>query len=104
VIGADLPFNWRKNMSDEVISSLRIGEETRVELEFFPPHNVAVGKYDIRLKISAVSNNRPVLSEDKTFTVEIGASANVFGTVLLTILIVGLVGGIVVLGARLSKK
>lgn len=104
VIGADLPFDWRKNMSDEVISSLGIGEETRVELEFSPPADIAVGKYDIRLKISAVSNNRPVLSEDKTFTVEIQASANIFGTALLTILIVGLVGGIVVLGARLSKK
>jgi uncharacterized membrane protein len=103
-IKADLPFNWRKNLSNEVISSLDIGEETRVELEFFPPSDVAVGKYDIRLKIGAVSNNQPVLSEDKNFTIEIQASANVFGTALLTILIVGLVGGIVVFGVRLSKK
>jgi len=103
-ISADLPFNWRKNLSSEVISSLDIGEETRVELEFSPPSDVAVGKYDIRLKISAVSNNQPVLSEDKNFTIEIQAYANVFGTALLTILIVGLVGGIVVFGVRLSKK
>jgi uncharacterized membrane protein len=103
-IKADLPFNWRKNLSNEVISSLDIGQETRVELEFIPPSDVAVGKYDIRLKIGAVSNNQPVLSEDKNFTVEIQASANVFGTALLTILIVGLVGGIVVFGVRLSKK
>jgi uncharacterized membrane protein len=103
-ISADLPFNWKKNLSREVISSLDIGEETRVELEFIPPADIAVGKYDIRLKINAVSNNQPVMSEDKTFTIEVRASANVFGTALLTILIVGLVGGIVVLGARLSKK
>ncbi len=103
-ISADLPFNWRKNLSNEVIPSLDIGEETRVELEFSPPSDVAVGKYDIRLKIGAVSNNQPVLSEDKNFTIEIQASANVFGTALLTILIVGLVGGIVVFGVRLSKK
>ena len=103
-INTDLPFNWRKNLSSEVISSLDIGEETRVELEFYPPSDVAVGKYDIRLEISAVSNNQPVLSEDKTLTVEIQASANIFGTALLTLLIVGLVGGIVVFGVRLSKK
>lgn len=103
-ISTDLPFNWTKKLSNEVIPSLDIGEESRVELEFIPPSDVAVGKYDIRLKVGAVSNNQPVLSEDKTFTVEIQASANIFGTALLTILIVGLVGGIVVFGVRLSKK
>lgn len=103
-ITADMPFNWTKKLSKEVIPSLGIGEEFRVELEFIPPSGVAVGKYDIRLKVGAVSNNQPVLSEDKTFTVEVQASANVFGTALLTLLIVGLVGGIVVFGVRLSKK
>jgi uncharacterized membrane protein len=103
-INTDLPFNWKRNLSSEVIPSLAIGEESRVELEFFPPSDVAVGKYDIRIKVSAASNSQPVSSEDKTFTIEIQASANVPGTVLLTVLIVGLVGGIIVFGVRLSKK
>jgi CHASE3 domain sensor protein len=51
-----------------------------------------------------LSDNVPVNAEDKTVTVEIAAETNVFGTVLLVVLILALVAGIVVLGIRLSRK
>ena len=51
-----------------------------------------------------MSGTQPVNAEDKTVTVEIKAGANVVGTVLIVLLIVGLVGGIVVFGIKLSKK
>jgi uncharacterized membrane protein len=100
----DPPLNWTKRADPAVVPSLDIGEEHRVELTFTPPGDIAVGRYEIRLRTSGLSDNRPVNAEDKTVTVEIAAGANVIGTALVVLMILGLVGGIVVFGIRLSRR
>lgn len=103
-VKVDQPLNWKKEIEPAVISTLEIGSEQQVHLRFIPPSEVSVGRYDMRLRTSGMSDNQPVNGEDKTVTVEIQAETNVFGTALLILLIVGLVGGIVVFGIRLSRK
>lgn len=103
-IETELPFDWTKGISPKIIPSLGIGEEKRVEITFTPPSNAAVGKYDARVRVRAISNNQPVNAEDKTVTLEIMQSASVAGTVILVALIISLVGGIVFFGVRISKK
>jgi len=100
----DPPLNWTKDVQPAVVPSLGIGEERRVELTFTPPRDVSVGRYEIRLRSSALSDNHPVNAEDKTATVEIATGANVTGTVLLILLIVGLAGGIVIFGIKLTRR
>jgi hypothetical protein len=56
------------------------------------------------VRTSALSDNHPVNAEDKTATVEIAAGANIPGTVLVVLLILGLVGGIVVFGIKLTRR
>ncbi len=99
-----MPLNWRKSIDPQTIPSLGVGEEALVSLNFFPPEDVSVGKYDLRVRTSAVSNNQRVNGDDKTLTVEIQASANLLGTIIVVIFIVGLVAGIVVFGVRLSRR
>jgi len=103
-VKVDLPFNWTKTVEPTVIPGLDINEERMVELTFTPPDDVAVGKYDVRVRTSGTSGSEPVVGEDKTISVEIVASANVFGTLLIVLLIVGLVTAVVVFGIRLSRK
>ena len=103
-IKVDLPLNWQKRIDPQTVLSLGVGEEALVSLDFFPSEDVSVGKYDLRVRTSAVSNNQRVNGDDKTLTVEIRASANLLGTAIVVIFIVGLVGGIVVFGVRLSKR
>ena len=100
----DLPLNWRKQVDPANIASLDINQDTTVRLTFTPPDNVSAGRYDIRVRTSGQSDGQPVDGEDKTVTVEIQPSSNLFGTLIIIILIVGLVGGIVVFGVRLSRK
>ncbi len=100
----DPPLNWTKSAIPSVIPTLDIGEERRVELTFTPPRDAAAGKYEVRLRTSALSDNRPVNAEDKTVTVEIAAGTNVVGTTVVTLLILGLVGGLVYFGVRLSRR
>jgi uncharacterized membrane protein len=100
----DPPLNWTKSVEPAVVPALGIGEERRVDLTFTPPRDVSVGRYEIRLRTSALSDNHPVNAEDKTATVEIAAGTNVIGTALLVLLIVGLVGGMVVFGIKLTRR
>jgi len=103
-IDVDLPLNWSKDITPPTISELAVGRDQQVALAFTPPENIAVGKYELRVKTTAMSDNQPVISEDKTVTIEIQATANVLGTILLVVSMVGLVGGMVVFGVRLSRR
>lgn len=98
------PLNWIKTATPAVVPSLNIGEEHRVDLSFTPPPDVAVGKYEVRLRTSALSDNRPVNAEDKTVTVEVAADSNALGTIVVVVLILGMVGGLVFFGVKLSRK
>jgi uncharacterized membrane protein len=100
----DPPLNWARSVEPAVVPTLGIGEDRRVDLTFTPPRDVSVGRYEIRLRTSALSDNHPVNAEDKTATVEITAGANVLGTALLVLLILGLVGGIVFFGIKLTRR
>jgi hypothetical protein len=103
-IKVDLPLNWSKTINPPVISELAIAQDQRIELAFTPPADIAIGKYELRIKTTAMSDNQPVIGEDKTVTIEIQAAANIIGTVLLVLAMVGLVGGMVVFGVRLSRR
>jgi hypothetical protein len=102
-IEADVPLNWTKKIDPMVIQSLDISEEKRISLEFTPPSGIATGRYEIRLRTTALSDNQPVNGEDKTITAEIQAETNVFGTLIVVLLILGVVAVIVWYGIKLSK-
>lgn len=103
-VKVDQSLNWKKEIEPAVIPSLEIGAEQQVHLRLIPPSDISVGRYDMRLRTSGMSDNQPVNAEDKTVTIEIQAEANIFGTLLIILLIVGVVGGIVVFGIRLSRR
>ncbi|MCK5126161.1 MAG: hypothetical protein KAR42_07885 [candidate division Zixibacteria bacterium] len=103
-VTVDLPLNWSKEITPQRITSLGIGQDKRFQLAFTPPEDIAAGKYEVRIRTSAMSNNQPVISEDKTVTIEIEADANVFGTIIIVLMVLGLVTGIVVFGVRLSRR
>ncbi|QQS35372.1 MAG: hypothetical protein IPM56_14130 [Ignavibacteriales bacterium] len=100
----DVPLNWLKNVSPAIIKSLEIGEEKRIELEVTPPDDIAVGRYEMRIRTTSLSDNQPVTADDKTITIEIQSEANVFGTILVVLLILGIITGIVIFGIKLSRK
>jgi hypothetical protein len=103
-VKADPPLNWVKKIEPAVITSLGIGEEKQIHIQLAPPNQISPGRYETRLRTSALSDNEPVNAEDKTVTVEVVSETSIVGTTLLALLIVGLVGGMVVFGIRLSKK
>jgi uncharacterized membrane protein len=101
---ADVPIGWTKTITPTSIPSIEIGAEARVTMSFTPPEDISPGKYEIRLRTTAMSNNQPVNALDKTVTVEIRPDSNVFGTIAIILGLIGLVGGIVMYGIRLSRR
>jgi len=100
----DLPFNWNKQIKPVYIKSLGINEEKKIYMEFIPPDDIAPGRYEVRLKTSSFSDNKPVNGEDKIMTVEVVSEANIFGTAFIVLLIIGVIGIIVFYGIKLSRK
>lgn len=100
----DAPPGWERQAEPALLPALGVGEERAVEVRVRPAPGTAPGRYELRVRTSALSDNQPVTGEDKTLTVEIRPEANTVATVLLALLLVSIVGGIVVLGIRLSRR
>jgi uncharacterized membrane protein len=100
----DAPPGWERVSDPALLPALAVGEERPVEVRVRPAPGTASGRYEVRVRTTALSDNQPVTGEDKTLTVEIRPEGNTLATVLLLILLVGVVGGIVVLGIRLSRR
>ena len=103
-IKADVPLNWTREIVPATISSLEIGEETRVKLLFTPPSDISVGKYETRIQTTGLSFGQPVTGSDKIATIEIRAETNIIATALIVMFILTIVGGVVIFGVRLSRK
>jgi len=103
-IEADPPLNWTKQVEPAIVPVLQISEEKRIDLSFTPPADVAVGRYEVRIRTSSLSDDQPISGEDKTVTIEIKPETNILGTAIIILLIVGLVLGIVIYGIRLSRR
>jgi len=100
----DAPFEWEKRIEPSIITSLDIREEQTVKLYLTPPSDVSVGRYETRMRSTGLSDSQPINAEDKTFTVQVAAQTSVIGTALILLLIIGLVGGLVFFGIKLSRK
>ncbi|RPH38093.1 hypothetical protein EHM92_00950 [bacterium] len=103
-IQTETPVNWVSTVTPDLLGSLMPGKETMVAVSLTPPPEVSVGDYEATIKTESFASNRKVESEDKKVRIHVAASANIFGTTLLVLLLVGILTGVVVFGIRLSKK
>jgi hypothetical protein len=103
-IRPDVQADWRARVIPDLIANVPIEGESRVRIVLVPPRDVAVGDYDIKLRTDALSADRRVDTEDKTVRVHVAQPANWVGTLALVVLLVGLVGGIVWFGLRLTRR
>ena len=103
-IDVDLPLNWTHSVDPKNIDRLNVSEEKRSIVNIIPSEDVAVGRYEVRVSTTSLSDEQPIAGEDKTITVEIQAETNILGTIIIILLILGLVGGMVIFGIKLSRR
>ena len=100
----DKPLNWTYTVDPKYIDTLNVSEEIRAIISIIPSTDVAVGRYNIRVATTSLSDDQPIAGEDKNITIEIQAETNLLGTVVILLLILGLVGGMVIFGIKLSRR
>ncbi|MDR1257907.1 MAG: hypothetical protein LBK65_01315 [Tannerellaceae bacterium] len=103
-ISADSPLSWTTVITPDLIRTLDPEKETAVRIAILPPQDSGVGAQEVKIKTEALADNRKVDTEDKTIRIQVNARTSVFGTIMLLLLIVGVVGGLVWFGIRLSRR
>ena len=103
-IDVDLPLNWTHSIEPKTIDHLKVSEEKRAIITIMPRDDVAAGRYEIRVNTKSLSDEQPITGETKTINVEIKPKTNLLGISIIILLILGLVGGMVVFGIRLSRR
>jgi len=103
-VSAEKPLRWQTEITPDVIRSLDPEKEETVTIRIIPPKDSGVGAQEVKIKTEAMADNRKVETEDKTVRIQVNASTSVFGTILLILALLGLVGGIIWFGMKLSKR
>ena len=96
---ADLPTHWTAEFRPATIGSLAAGDERRVAVTLHPPRGVAVGDYELRLGADAGAARR-IDVEDKLVRVRVVGGGGLAGTLLGSLVAVGLTALAVVYGRR----
>jgi uncharacterized membrane protein len=103
-INAEKPLGWQTVITPDVIKSLDPEKEATVNIRILPPEDGGVGAQEVKIKTEAMADNRKVETEDKTVRIQMNAATSVWGTILLILALLGLIGGIIWFGIKLSKK
>jgi hypothetical protein len=103
-ITADSPIGWTTTISPDLIRTLDTEKEISVRIAILPPKDSGVGAQEVKIKTEALADGRKVNTEDKTIRIQMNAKTSVFGTVMLLLLLIGVVGGLVWFGIRLSRR
>jgi uncharacterized membrane protein len=101
---ADEPLNWDHVIEPKNIDTLNVSEEKRAIIKIIPSDDVSPGRYPVRIATTSLSDDLPIAGEDKNITIEIKAETNLLGMIIILLLILGLVGGMVIFGIRLSRR
>ncbi|MFC1495503.1 NEW3 domain-containing protein, partial [Thermodesulfobacteriota bacterium] len=100
----DEPLNWDHSIEPKNIDTLKVSEEKRAVIKIIPSDDVSPGRYPVRIATTSLSDDLLIAGEDKSITVEIKAETNLIGMIIILLLILGLVGGMVIFGIRLSRR
>ena len=103
-VSTERPLGWQTEITPDVIQSLDPEKEETVHIRIIPPQDGGVGAQEVKIKTEAMADNRRVETEDKTIRIQVNAATSIFGTILLIMALLGLVGGIVWFGMKLSKR
>ena len=103
-VSTDNPLNWRTTITPDLIRVLDPEQEMTVHISIIPPKDGGVGAQEVKIKTEALADNRKVETEDKTIRIQVNAKTSVFGTMMLLLALIGIIGGLVWFGIKLSRR
>ena len=100
----ELPAEWEANTQPEAIELLDLAQEASVSIDLFPSPDLGVGDYSVRVDAETTYEGQPVPIDDKMVRIHVESKANIFGGIVLLLLLVGALVGIAVFLVRLARR
>ena len=100
----ELPADWEANTQPELIPRLDLAQEATVDIVLFPAPDLGVGDYTVRVDAETTYAGQPVPIDDKIVRIHAESKANMFGGVLLLLVLAGGLVGIAIFLVRLARR
>jgi hypothetical protein len=100
----DLPPGWQAALTPDVLGTLDPNREQAVQAVITPSKSSGVGEFEMRLQTRCSTDHRPLQVEDKRVRVSVVRTANVAGTGLIVVLVLGILGSVIAAGIRLTRR
>jgi len=100
----DLPPGWQAALTPNALGTLDPNREQAVQAVITPSKSSGVGEFEMRLQTRCSTDHRPLQVEDKRVRVSVVRTANVAGTGLIVVLVLGILGSVIAAGIRLTRR
>ena len=100
----DLPYEWESKVEPTIIKLLDPDERGPIQILARPPHDIAVGEYELGIEAHGQVGNENIESLEKNISIRIGARSNIAGNTILIGILVLLVLGIGVASIKISRR
>jgi hypothetical protein len=100
----DLPPGWNASLEPDGFGALEPNREVVVHATVAPARGTGVGEFEVRLQTRCSTDSRPLQVEDKRMRVSVVRTANVAGTGLVVVLVLGILASIVAAGIKLTRR
>jgi hypothetical protein len=101
---AGAPADWQVEITPAVTPQLEPGAEVRLDVVMQPPSDVPVGDYPVRLRTEAYADNHRIESLDQNARIQVKAPPSYGIMALLAVLLLGIIGGLVAWGVRMTRR
>ena len=99
-----LPPGWKVDVSPQSISTLSPGSKQEVTITLDPGTGAVVGEYEAVVKASGQAGSASVASQDKTIRIRVVGRPNTLVTVAVAAIVLAMIGAVVVMGIKLSRR
>ncbi len=103
-LNAGAPADWEVEITPALIPQLPPGDEVRIAVRMQPSADVPVGDYPVRLRTEAYADNQRIESIDQSARVQVAAPPSYGLIFLLALLLLGIVGGLVAWGIKVTRR
>ena len=103
-ITTDLPYQWKAEVTPEIVDKIAPGQEREIVLKIIPIGDVGVGTYEVTIGAETEVKGEPIEAEDKTVEIHNRAKSNVAGSLILVVVLLGLLVGLAAFSIKLSRR
>ena len=98
------PLGWTHSATPDTIALILPGEKEPITITLYPPEDMGVSEYDVRVEAAGFVGNEKVEAQEKDITIRVEARANILRNALIIGGVIALVVGVAITSIRVSRR